>query len=138
MPSRRKKAGKVNRELTIGIIVAICLIIVGVLIALIYANRHRIGPSESIGVPQYWKTANNQMTLRTKDITFAIKDIDISHQEFRFFYVEKASKAELFVSVIIPCVPSPPTPRQSDIPPPVLLANSEDLPDPTPACGAAD
>ena len=48
--------------------------------------------SASFGSPQYWKTDNNQISIKNNTITFALKDIEISHQEIRFFYARKSSQ----------------------------------------------
>lgn len=80
--------------ISVGIAVALCAILMSIFILPAYINRRSTGSPTRSSVPlilsQYWLIKNNQMTLKTKDVTFAIKNIDISHQEFRFFYALKS------------------------------------------------
>jgi len=76
----------------IGIAAVLCACLLVVFMLALHNTQQPPRVSGSSGAPQYWDVRDEQMTIKNNDITFAIKNINATQQEFQFFYAMRSSQ----------------------------------------------
>ncbi len=83
----------------IGIAAMLCAVIFIVFTIALHTTQQPPRVSGSVPPQTEWAIQDEQMTIKNNDITFAIKNIDFTHQEFQFFYAKRSSQT-LHIHVI--------------------------------------
>ncbi len=83
----------------IGMAAVLCAVIFIVFTIVLHTTQQPPRVSGSVAPQMEWAIQDDQMTIKNKEISFAIKNIDFTHQEFQFFYAKRSSQT-LHIHVI--------------------------------------
>ena len=76
----------------IGMAAVLCAVIFVIFTITLHNTQQPPRVLSSIGAPpHFWDVRDEQMTIKNNDITFAIKNITFTQQEFQFFYAMRSS-----------------------------------------------